>query len=89
MRSRDINRILSSLAFAGTLVGLAPVSAAAVTRRVDAGAGGFAFDPKTATIARGCSRRVGQRRGAACEHTGGPSRLQELGSSAGSISHTA
>ena len=51
---RDIVRMAGSLVLAGTLVGLAPMSAAAVTRRVEAGAGGgFRFDPKNRTIARG------------------------------------
>ena len=46
MQGRGVIRLLGSLVLAGTLMGLAPLSAAAATRTVQAGAGGLVFDPR-------------------------------------------
>jgi plastocyanin len=53
MRRQDVIRFAGSLVLAGTLAGLTPLATAATTRTVEAGSGGFRFDPSTRTIARG------------------------------------
>jgi plastocyanin len=53
MRRQDVVRSTSSLVLAGTLTLLSPMAAGAATQTVEAGSGGFVFDPKTRTVARG------------------------------------
>ncbi len=53
MRKREVVRFAGAVMLAATLLGSAPMSAAAVTRKVQAGSGGRVFDPKVRAIARG------------------------------------